>query len=254
MANWTPNKFAKLTGVLAQSMPTFSKSLGDETDPISGIVRAGVPFNRHNIKTRNMAQGGKLIKQKFAKPIIFLWRSLSGPTEARFRYDLFLRDNPNFPRIFKTDEFINEFIRTFRQDGPAIAILGDDTDPLDYYNKFAMDYINNALETYKKENPGKNPTELQTIRKQIVADFVYENEYDFFNEMIKALTNPLPPLHTELVNNATRGRYLESLPDRAAIYKRLIRGGARRKTQRGLHRKTRRHRHRRSRQTKSHNF
>ena len=73
-----------------------------------------------------------------------------------------------------------------------------------------------------------------------------ENERQFFNEIINALTRPLPDIYVRALDAVTNGYYSEEQANRAArIAKRLALYAAHFTGRGGSRRKTRRHRHRR---------
>ncbi len=233
MAASAPANRNQLMHILSHQMPEFSS-----------LLRAGVNISNTNKNYFYKHVSGK--RFKIERPVEHLWELLSGYTEAKTRYNLFLRNNPRFPELFKTNDFEREFTSTTSQN-EGYGLLRHHHTPNSYYRMIKNQYIQEALDKFREENPDATPADIERARLQITSKFNSENERQFFNEILVALTNPLPPDDTRRVDEATQGRYSAELPRREALYQRLMRGGVRRNTQRNSHRrrKTRHYRRRR---------
>ena len=220
MTGLPPGKRNELMHVLSHQMPEFSQ-----------VLAAGEKISNNNMNYFYKRVSGKR-DGSLARRVRSLWMDLTGPTEATFRYDLFLNRNPNFPILFQTDDFKSAFTQTYSQDG-AGGILGHQTSPEQFFFQFSQRYLQKLRQDVAAANPGASE---ETIRQEFMkahSKYNSENERQFFNEVLNALTKPLPDVYVRALDAVTRGYYSQEQAKRAAER----RGGSRRKTRRHQHRR-----------------
>lgn len=222
MASLPPGKRNELMHVLSHQIPEFSQ-----------LALAGEPIPNVNYFYKRVSgkRDGSL-----ARRVGSLWRGLTGPTEATFRYDLFLNRNPNFPILFQTDDFRRAFTETFSQDG-AGGILGHQTSPEQFYFQFSQRYLQKLQQDVEAANPGASKETIRQEFMKLHSKYNSENERQFFNEVLNALTKPLSAVYVRALDAVTRGYYSQEQARRAAEAASAGRGGSRRKTRRHQHRR-----------------
>lgn len=222
MSGLSDFEYGQLTGIIGKVMPN---NIGIP------MVKSGVGLHEENVNFI-YKKSQKRLDGSLQRRIHVLWWSLTGPTEATFRYDLFLNRNPNFPILFQTDDFKSAFTQTISQDG-AGGILGHQTSPEQYYFQFTQEFLRNLKEDIKRENPGASEQQIQQLFKEAHSKYNSQNERQFINEIMNALTKPLPPIYVRALDAVTKGHYSREQARRAAE----ARGGSRRKTRRHRHRR-----------------
>lgn len=216
MAGLAPEKRNELMHVLSHQMPEFSQ-----------LALAGEPIPNVNYFYKRVSgkRDGSLSRR-----VSNLWRGLTGPTEATFRYDLFLNRNPNFPILFQTDEFRNAFTQTFSQDSGG-GILGHQISPDQFFFQFSHRYLKKLQQEVEAANPGASQETIRQEFMKVHSKYNSENERQFFNEVINALTKPLSAIYVRALDAVTKGNYSIKQRERNAE----SRGGSRRKTRRHRH-------------------
>jgi hypothetical protein len=181
------NKHNRLMNILAHKVPEFGS-----------VLRAGAPISNETRDFFYKRVSGK--RESLIRQVERLFGSLSGHTEARIRYNLFLRDNPNFPDLFKNHiQFFYHFSR-----GPE-SISPYDLYTLIYYEQD---------EEFAKEHPGEGRSSPARIKFK--SDFNSTYELKYFNSILNALTNPLPADAEREIDIATNGQYSRNKAARAA--------------------------------------
>jgi hypothetical protein len=220
MAGLPPEKRNELMHVLSHQMPEFSQ-----------VLLAGEKVSNNNLNYFFKRVSGKR-DGSLARRVGSLWHKLTGPTEATFRYDLFLDRNPNFPILFQTDEFKSAFTQTYSQDGPG-GILAHQTSPENFYFDFTRRYLLDLQDKVEKANPGASQETIRQEFMKLHSKYNSENERQFFNEVLNALTKPLPDVYVRALDAVTKGYYSKEQARRAGS----AHGGSRRKTRRHRHRR-----------------
>ena len=183
----------ELMHVLAHKVPEFSS-----------LLKAGaqVSNQNRNYYYKRLFGGRGALPRK----IDSLWSELSGPTEARVRYELFLQNNPNFPDLFKDEHFIYSFTHTLNADVDiGYILLAHSQSPSQYY----MYKRQTAESQFRENNPGMVHTSPEFVRFR--GDFSSQYELKFFNALLNALTKPLPAEAIREIDIATRGKYSRNL-------------------------------------------
>jgi hypothetical protein len=212
LANEEKRKHNELMHILSHQMPEFSQ-----------VLAAGAEIGEENKNFFYKRVSGK--RDSVRLRVRSLWSNLTGATEATFRYDLFLDRNPNFPAFFQTIAFKNAFTFTVHQNNGR-SLLGHQQSPEMYYMYSEQNYVLKKVNEFKRANPGSTKAEQDKEYMRVKSTFSSENERQFFNEVINALTKPLPEIYANAIDAVTKGAY-----------------SAKQNNQKGG--KTRRHRHRR---------
>lgn len=195
-----PQKRNELMHLLSHQIPEFSQ-----------VLLAGETISNNNLDYFYKRVSRK--RQTLPMQVDSLWSGLSCSTEALMRYDRFLRCNPDFPELFKTPQFEDMFVNTLGQ-GNGTAILGHQVRPTQFFIT-QRDIFSQKPQPYeyRRMDPAARAAKEKEVGR-LESSFSTQYELKYFNALLNALTNPLPPIYVNALKKIVTDRYSQSSRNR----------------------------------------